>query len=108
MKNHRRQFSAQFKREAVDLVGRSGKAVVRSIDGRNTVIEDTRWGAESQCLWWALIQAQGDSIQVSLREAGEVRTFREILPQQAIRVFVGATLPWTLRIAEIDLHGSTH
>ncbi len=26
MKNHRRQFSAEFKREAVDLVGRSGKS----------------------------------------------------------------------------------
>lgn len=28
----------------------------------------------------------------------------EVLPQQAIRIFVGAALPGTLRVTKIDLH----
>jgi hypothetical protein len=34
----------------------------------------------------------------------QVRSSREVLPQQQIRIFVRATLPGTLRIAEVDLH----
>jgi len=28
----------------------------------------------------------------------------EVLPQQAIRIFLGASLPGTLRVTKIDLH----
>jgi len=34
----------------------------------------------------------------------QVGSSREVLPQQKIRVFVGAALPGTLRITEVDLH----
>ena len=34
----------------------------------------------------------------------QVGASREVLPQQEIRVFVGAALPGTLRITEVDLH----
>ena len=38
---------------------------------------------------------------------GAVRTqigaFREVLTQQSVGVLVGATLPWAVRIAEVDL-----
>ena len=34
----------------------------------------------------------------------QIRTLREVLAQQPVGVFVGATLPRTLRIAEVDLY----
>src|SRR3546814_20451320 len=34
--------------------------------------------------------------------AAQIRAFRKVLAQQTIRVLVGATLPWALRIAEVD------
>ena len=34
--------------------------------------------------------------------SGEVGAFREVLSEQAVGVLVGAALPWTLRVAEVD------
>ena len=34
---------------------------------------------------------------------GKIHSFREVLPEQAVRVLVGAALPGTLWIAEVDL-----
>jgi len=51
-----------------------------------------------------LIQAQRDLVELRLRDGRQVRSSREVLPQQQIRIFVRATLPWTLRITEVDLH----
>src|SRR3981081_3979107 len=36
----------------------------------------------------------------------QIGTFREVLAQQPVGVLVGAALPRTLRIAEVDLHAS--
>ena len=36
----------------------------------------------------------------------QVRALREVLPQQPIRVLVRPTLPWAVRVAEVDLHAS--
>jgi len=35
--------------------------------------------------------------------ARQIHSFREVLPEQAVGVFVGATLPRTLWITEVDL-----
>jgi hypothetical protein len=32
----------------------------------------------------------------------EIHSFRKVLPEQAVRVFIGAALPGTLWIAEVD------
>lgn len=40
---------------------------------------------------------------VNARDA-QVCAFREVLTQQPVSVLVSAALPWTLRIAEVDLH----
>ena len=42
-------------------------------------------------------------LDLTPRELGEVRALREELPEQAIRVLVGAALPGTLRMREVDL-----
>jgi hypothetical protein len=47
-----------------------------------------------------LIQAQRDLVELRLRMDGQVGSSREVLPQQEIRVFVGAALPGTLWISE--------
>ncbi len=43
-----------------------------------------------------------------MRIAGQVGFFREVLSQQPVRVFVGAALPRTLRITEVDFHIRGH
>ena len=52
-------------------------------------------GFEGQGLSWALI---------GLGEAREIGSSREVLSQQAVGVLVAATLPWTARITEVNLH----
>jgi hypothetical protein len=51
-----------------------------------------------------LIQAQRGLVELYLRMDRQVCASRELLPQQEIRVFVGAALPGTLRITEVDLN----
>jgi hypothetical protein len=51
-----------------------------------------------------LIQAQRDLVELRLRMDGQVGSSREVLPQQEICVFVGAALPGTLRITEVNLN----
>jgi len=45
-----------------------------------------------------------DLVDLRLRIASQGGTSREVLPQQQIGVFIGAALPGTWRIAEVDLH----
>src|SRR5882757_3113396 len=61
-------------------------------------------GFEGQGLSRALIEPQGNAIEVSLGEAREIGSSREVLSQQAVGVLVAATLPWTARITEVNLH----
>ena len=48
------------------------------------------------------VELPSDGIKLSLREAGQVSAFREILAQQAVGVLVDAALPRAVRIGEID------
>jgi hypothetical protein len=52
----------------------------------------------------ALIEPQSNGIEVGLGEAREIGSSREVLSQQAVGVLVAATLPWTARITEVNLH----
>src|SRR5262249_4570516 len=80
-----------------------------SSDGRrNTGLQCTRRSLESQSFPWALIQAQRDLVELRLRDRRQVRSSREVLPQEQVRTFVRATLPGTLRIAKINLHIRRH
>jgi hypothetical protein len=79
-----------------------------STGGCNTGMEFTRWSFEVQSLTRALIEAQGYLVEVSLGVAGQVGFPGEVLSQQAIGVLVGAALPGTLRITEVDVHLRGH
>src|SRR5262245_61917723 len=63
-------------------------------------------GFEGQGLSRALIEPQSNGIEVGLGEAREIGSSREVLSQQAVGVLVTATLPWTARITEVNLHVS--
>jgi hypothetical protein len=71
---------------------------------RNTCLQFIRWRLEAQGFSWTLIQAQRDLVELGLSDGGQVGSWREVLPQQGIRILVRAALPGTLRIAEINLH----
>src|SRR5277367_4828703 len=43
-------------------------------------------------------------VELRLRKTRQVGASREVLPQEQSGVFVGAALPGTLWIAEVDLH----
>jgi len=55
-----------------------------------------------------VVEPPGDGIEFCLRIHGEIDSFREILSQEPIRVFVRATLPRIVRIAEVDLDVGCH
>jgi hypothetical protein len=41
---------------------------------------------------------------MGLRVAGKVGSLRQVLPQQAVGVFVGSSLPGAVRITEVNFH----
>ena len=51
-----------------------------------------------------MIEPLREPVELGLGEGREVGSFREVLAQQAVGVFVGAALPRTARIAEVDPH----
>src|ERR1700721_214390 len=62
------------------------------------------WGFEAQGLSRALIEPQGDRVEVGLGEAREIGSSGEVLSQQAVGVLVAAALPGAAWIAEVNLH----
>jgi hypothetical protein len=67
-------------------------------------LEFTRWSLKSWSFSGTLIQAQLHLVELRLSDGSKVGSSREVLPQEQIGVFVRATLPGTLWIAEVDLH----
>ena len=51
----------------------------------------------------AVVQGRGDGVQVVLCVSAEVGAFGEILTEETVGVLVGATLPWCLGVAEVDV-----
>lgn len=57
----------------------------------------------SQVLVRTGISYIGDGIKHGLSETREICSLVEILPEQAVGFLVGAALPWTVRVGEVDL-----
>src|SRR5665213_3394131 len=72
-----------------------------STDRRNTGVKSLCWGLKLQRLPWPFVELTGGLIQ--LRVHRQVGSFRKVLPQQTIGVLIGAALPRTLRITEVDV-----
>jgi len=50
------------------------------------------------------VELPGNGIKLFLGEDTQVGTLGQILPQQAIGIFVYPPLPWTMRIRKVNLH----
>ena len=70
---------------------------------RNDRRKFTRWRLIFERQSGSSIQAERDGIQLGLAVAGEISRVRQVLTQQAVGVFVRATLPWALRVTEVHL-----
>src|SRR5712691_6676567 len=81
------------------LVARDSSSVSR----RNTGVKFLCRGFKSQGLAWPLIELAGHFVEMGLRVHRQVGSFRKILSQQTIGVLVGIALPWTLRIAKVNI-----
>ena len=69
----------------------------------NTSTKSFRWGFEAQSLAWPFIELPSHSVQLRLCVHRQVGSLDKILPQQAVGVLIGSTLPRTLRVAEVDV-----
>ena len=49
------------------------------------------------------VECCGDSVQVVPGVSAEIGAFGEVLAEETVGVLVGATLPWTLGVAEVDV-----
>lgn len=50
------------------------------------------------------VQAIDNRIEFFLAVDGQVRSFWQVLTQQAVNIFAGAPLSGTMRVAEVDPH----
>lgn len=48
-----------------------------------------------------MVEFSDDIVAVGLADLSQALSFREVLAQQAVEVFVAASLPWVMRIGEI-------
>src|ERR1700756_5009401 len=78
------------------------------MDRCNTCLEFTGRSFKAQSFSWTLSEAQRYLVEIVLKITGQVGFLGEVLSQQPVGVFVGASLPWTLRITEVDLHLGGH
>jgi hypothetical protein len=69
----------------------------------NTGIKSFGWGCKSQSLTRPFVELPSRFVELSLRVHGQVGPLRKVLPQKTVGVLIGATLPRTLRIAEVNL-----
>src|SRR6478672_9352871 len=69
----------------------------------NTSVKSLSGGFECQSLARSFVELTRHFVQVSLRIHRQVGPLREILPQQAIGIFIGTALPRILRIAEVNV-----
>jgi hypothetical protein len=76
---------------------------VSSTSRCNTIVKSLRWGFECQNLTAPFAELTSHFVQISLRMHRQVGPLREVLPQQSIGGFIGTALPWTLRIAEVNV-----
>jgi hypothetical protein len=56
----------------------------------------------TEALARASVEGGSDRLDILRRPPGKVSALREVLAQQAVRVLVGAALPGTVRVGEVD------
>jgi hypothetical protein len=65
-------------------------------------VEGLGWCLPSECLARPVVEGSRDRVELVLVVAGQVGPLREVLAQQPVRVLIGAPLPGTVWVAEVD------
>ena len=86
----------------------AGTENVRSSDAgstgrRNTGVKSLCWGFELQRLPWPFVELTRHFVQIGLRVHRQVGSLGKVLSQQTVGVLIGSSLPWALRITEVDI-----
>ena len=79
-------------------------AGVVSTGGRNTCLETLCWCFVVKRLSGSFVELSGDSTQLCLTMYRQIGAFWKVLSQQAVGIFVCATLPGAVRVAEEDVY----
>ena len=66
-------------------------------------VEGLGGGLPAEGFAGSTVQSCGDSVQVAPGVSAEIGAFREVLAEQTVGVLVGATLPGTLGVAEVNI-----
>src|SRR5215831_7930375 len=69
----------------------------------NTGTKSFGRGLEAQSLAGPFIELPSHSVELRLLVHCQIRSLGEVLPQQAVGVLIGSTLPRALRITEVDV-----
>jgi len=69
---------------------------------RDPSLHELAWCAVAEAGAGSVVELVGDGSEVAVAELVEVGALGEVLAQQAIRVLVRASLPWRVRIGEVD------
>ena len=59
---------------------------------------------EAEGFSWTGVQLPGNGIEFLLSEVTQVSSLGEVLPEQAVGVFIDATLPGAVRIGKVNFH----
>src|SRR5216684_4643766 len=60
------------------------------------------WRPPAECLTRSFVELVSHVVQFSLGDASQGMAFREVLPEKSVGVLVGATLPGTAGVTEVD------
>src|SRR5215213_1839265 len=98
-----RRCESQTTRELATMADSSGRRNMDSVDLPQPFVKRLCRGFPAQRLSRSCIEGgcHGSNLLGAVRT--QISAFREVLTQQPVRVLVGATLPWAVRIAEVDL-----
>src|SRR5690242_20840360 len=74
--------------------------LVISTGRRNSSVEYISWGFPAEGLAGTRVQLSRHHVELLLGDVAQIHALRIVLPKQAVRVLVRATLPRTLRRSE--------
>ena len=80
---------------------------VRSLRDSEVIGESIEWRAKAMTFPWPVVQGVGDRVAPVLGEPLHGRAFRDVLPNEAVRVLVRASFPRRVRRGEVDRYAGS-
>jgi len=80
----------------------SRRSIAKVVGERNSFSELLQWSTEAVSFSWSVIESSGDRIAARLSDGFHRGSFRQVLSDQPIGIFVGASFPGVIRSCEVD------